>query len=88
MTATVRILIGIVIQLILGFATASPLAAVLPNADTSGFSPTRLRCEYRVDPLGIDSANPRLDWILQANDSPARGLSQTAYQVLVVSHAT
>ena len=23
-----------------------------------------LRCEYRVDPLGIDAARPRLSWVV------------------------
>jgi len=41
-----------------------------------------LRCEYLVNPLGIDAAQPRLSWIL---DSKARGEVQTAYQVLVAS---
>src|SRR5258708_6926409 len=41
---------------------------------------TRLRCEYRIDPLGIDAARPRLSWIAQ---SRRRGERQTAYQVLV-----
>ncbi len=44
----------------------------------------RLRCEYRVDPLGIDTAAPRLSWILE---SPARGVVQSAYRVLVASSA-
>jgi hypothetical protein len=52
---------------------------------TSAFVPDRLRCEYRIDPLGVDSAKPRLDWIEKAGDSAARGLSQTAYQILVAS---
>lgn len=41
---------------------------------------TNLRCEYRVDPLGIDVEKPRLSWVLR---SPARGQKQTAYRVLV-----
>ena len=44
--------------------------------------PTRLRCEYRTDPLGIDATKPRLYWILQ---SAERGQKQTAYQLLVAS---
>jgi alpha-L-rhamnosidase len=48
-------------------------------------TPTRLRCEYRVDPLGIDALQPRVDWILQANDPSARGLKQGAYRILVAS---
>ena len=53
--------------------------------ELSGFTPSRLRCDYRLDPLGIDSANPRLDWILQAGNPAARGLAQSAYQILVAS---
>jgi hypothetical protein len=44
----------------------------------------RLRCEYRVNPLGIDAPAPRLSWILVAAD---RGARQTAYQILVASTA-
>lgn len=44
-----------------------------------------LRCEYRVDPLGIDVAKPRLSWVL---DSAQRGQRQTAYQVLAASSRT
>jgi alpha-L-rhamnosidase len=55
----------------------APDAGALPVGDPHV---TRLRAEYRVDPLGIDVARPRLDWILQ---SPTRGQRQTAYQILV-----
>jgi len=41
---------------------------------------TDLRCEYLVDPLGIDTPRPRLSWMLASN---RRGERQTAYQVLV-----
>jgi alpha-L-rhamnosidase len=41
-----------------------------------------LRCEYRVDPLGIDVTQPRLSW--EMHDG-RRGAVQTAYQVLVAS---
>lgn len=44
--------------------------------------PVNLRCEYRVDPLGIDSRNPRLSWTL---DSRSRGQHQSAYRILVAS---
>jgi alpha-L-rhamnosidase len=40
----------------------------------------KLRCEYRVNPLGIDVVKPRLSWILESN---RRGRIQSAYQVLV-----
>lgn len=45
---------------------------------------TRLRCEYEVNPLGIDVARPRLSWVLEA---PGRGQRQTAYRVRVASRA-
>ncbi len=44
-----------------------------------------LRCEYKVDPLGIDAARPRLSWQLR---SDARGVVQSAYQVQVTRNGT
>jgi hypothetical protein len=43
---------------------------------------THLRCEYLVDPLGIDVVKPRLSWVME---SARRGERQTAYQILVAS---
>src|SRR4051794_1766228 len=40
---------------------------------------SELRCEYAVDPLGIDVVRPRLSWVATAE---GRGQAQTAYQVL------
>jgi alpha-L-rhamnosidase len=45
---------------------------------------TNLRCEYLTNPLGIDSGQPRLSWVL---DSSRRGENQSAYQILVASSA-
>jgi alpha-L-rhamnosidase len=45
-------------------------------------TPAQLRCEYRENPLGIDSRVPRLSWKLETE---TRGIMQTAYQVLVAS---
>jgi alpha-L-rhamnosidase len=45
---------------------------------------THVRCEYRVDPLGIDEAAPRLTWQIE---SKTRGAKQVAYEVLVASSA-
>jgi alpha-L-rhamnosidase len=44
-----------------------------------------LRCEYKIDPLGIDAAKPRLSWVL---DSSERGTMQTAYQIRVAASKT
>ena len=43
-------------------------------------APYDLRCEYRVNPLGIDSRKPRLSWKLTGTQ---RGAAQTAYQIKV-----
>ncbi len=43
-----------------------------------------LRCDYRTDPLGVDTPAPRLSWIMIADD---RGAGQSAYQILVASSA-
>ena len=64
--------------------------AVLPVAlflcmATAAFAATAvadLRCDYAVNPLGVDSANPRLFWKLE---SGARGQRQTSYQILAAS---
>jgi len=41
-----------------------------------------LRCEYRKNPLGIDESQPRLSWRLEALNPDARGIRQSAYQIL------
>lgn len=42
-------------------------------------SPANLRCEYLVNPLGIDSQSPRLSWLI--NDT-RQGAVQTSYRVV------
>ncbi len=42
----------------------------------------RLRCEHLVDPLGIDTTEPRLSWQVHATRN---GTEQVAYQVLAAS---
>ena len=66
------------------------LLSLIPMAPAvaEAFELSNLRCEYRVDPLGIDSANPRLEWKYKTNISPERGLSQSAYEVIVSSAPT
>jgi alpha-L-rhamnosidase len=50
------------------------------NIAASDLVPAGLKCEARLDPLGIDTANPRLSWILE---SRRRGRVQAAYRILV-----
>jgi len=42
--------------------------------------PTHLKCEYKVNPIGIDAPRPRLSWQIQ---TPDRGVMQRAYQLCV-----
>ncbi len=43
---------------------------------------TDLKCEYRSNPVGIDTTEPRLSWRME---SAERGAVQSAYEVLVAS---
>jgi len=62
---------------------AAGTAAANP-AGKSGAVPTDLRSEYMVNPIGIDDETPRLQWKLEAHGD-ARGIRQSAYQILVAS---
>src|SRR5215217_3936993 len=46
----------------------------------SELRPVGLKCEYRVDPLGIDEGAPRLSWALESGE---RNQRQSAYRILV-----
>ena len=65
----------------LGERPGSPPADVI----TTAIEPVDLRCEYLVNPLGIDAVKPRLSWTLAAVREGDRGLSQSAYQILVTN---
>ncbi len=45
-------------------------------------NPTHLRCEYLVNPIGIDEPAPQLSWIDESNRNGER---QTAYRIVVSS---
>src|SRR5947209_4452432 len=64
----------------LAFAIGLSLLGVREAA--AELTPSHLRCEYRVDPLGIDAAPSRLSWVVESRRRAAR---QTAYQVLAAS---
>lgn len=56
--------------------------AGLAGQPTGHLHPADLRCEGRVDPLGIGDARPHLSWLLESNRRAER---QTAYRILVAS---
>jgi alpha-L-rhamnosidase len=59
-----------------------PAPGVTPS---STCHPDQLRCEYLVNPPGIDVAQPRLGWILTGASNVPRNLSQRSYRILVAS---
>ena len=69
------------------------LAAVLLSIAAIGVLPFpagaaavgELRCEFLKDPLGIDTPQPRLSWVLEPGKRSARDQKQSAYQILVAS---
>lgn len=72
----IRFILG-VFYIILTIANSSCL-----KGSEQILSVTSLRCEYKVNPLGIDVLQPRFIWILE---SKYRGQEQYAYQILVSS---
>ncbi|TCO28851.1 alpha-L-rhamnosidase [Pedobacter psychrotolerans] len=42
--------------------------------------PSALKCEYLINPIGIDNASPRLSWLMLDN---RKGAFQQAYRILV-----
>jgi len=60
------------------------LGACAHLSAATALRPVTLRCEYRVNPLGVDAPSPRLSWVLE---SEQRGVRQTAYRLLVASSA-
>ena len=59
------------------------LIAFAPLESPGSLAPVELRCDGILDPLGVDSAPPRLSWQLRGDGSPA--LRQRAWQALVSS---
>ena len=60
------------------------LANCLAAAGAMASSPSisNPRCEYRKNPVGVDALQPRLSWVVE---SGGRGVTQSAWQVLVAS---
>jgi alpha-L-rhamnosidase len=66
----------------LSFATLVAAAALAGEHDQTLLSPVNLRCESAEEPMGIDTAQPRLSWMLESH---RRGARQSACQILVAS---
>ena len=66
-------------------ALLAPLAALHAADAPCSLEPWNVRCEYLTNPQGVDVPQPRLNWALQPRDPAARGLHQSAYQIVVAT---
>lgn len=65
---------------VLAMVVASGLAWGSTAEAQTGLRVRNLRCEYKVDPLGMDVRKPRLSWEM---DSAGKNALQTSYEVQV-----
>lgn len=68
----------------LSFGLASAVVALAGAEARAAAVVQNLRCEYRENPLGIDTPQPRLSWQLTSDH---RAEFQTGYQIFVASSA-
>ncbi|MEJ2902134.1 family 78 glycoside hydrolase catalytic domain [Pedobacter panaciterrae] len=80
MRRTKNIFIALLFLCLSGTAFAAKITDV-----TSSVVPGNTRCEYLINPKGLDELQPRLSWTLTATDTAAFGQKQTAYRILVAS---
>ena len=64
------------------------IGSLASSVIAASISPGSLTCEYRKEPLGIDTPQPRLSWVLNATNPRARGQRQTAFHIRVFSRST
>jgi alpha-L-rhamnosidase len=67
-----------------GLSVLSPGPSAWTRDAGRGLVPSGLRCEYSIDPLGIDRPHPRLFWKVASRERDQR---QAAYRIVVASSA-
>jgi alpha-L-rhamnosidase len=67
-------------RLAFSFGLLACLFFLCVGATAAGLEPVELRCEYLVNPIGLDEPRPRLMWRVESRE---RGQKQSAYQILV-----
>ncbi|MHB8889472.1 MAG: family 78 glycoside hydrolase catalytic domain [Acidobacteriaceae bacterium] len=67
------------------FALAAPSLHAASGDTVHLVAPAQLRCDQQADPLAIPSAEPTFAWQLAASSTVLRGVSQSAYRILVAS---
>ncbi len=55
----------------------------MARARLSSLQAVRLRCEYLLDPVGVDERAPRLSWELTCAEAARRGARQSAWRIVV-----
>jgi alpha-L-rhamnosidase len=68
--------VGVVLLLALGTGVGCRVV----SAETAGPRAAELKCEFQAEPLGVDTAQPRLSWIGLQKE---RGAIQSGYEVQV-----
>ena len=77
-----RLCLLVVLSLSVIFAGAGCQAWRVLNPTSQPVRVVRLRCEYLADPMGIETASPRLSWVLESSERAQR---QSGYQIIVAS---
>ena len=77
-----RIWLSVIFLASVLLSPAAPMPTDPKPYTGKGLAPAYLRCEYLIDPLGIDEPAPRLSWIVESGE---RGQRQTACHILVAS---
>ncbi len=79
------VLVGLALATAL--TSSSTEATVIVSREQQALLPfvRAARVEGRVQPLGVDAANPRLSWFSSSLDENLRNKKQSAYQILVAS---
>lgn len=72
----------IILLVLVLFLTILLSGSPIVLAEESSAAMTDLRVNYMVEPIGLDSENPRFSWKMIA-PAGSRGYSQTAYQIVV-----
>jgi hypothetical protein len=72
----------------LWIAVAALSAGTFVSARAAALLPTDLRAEAQIDPLAVETAQPRFSWLLRPVLARETGKAQSAYRILVASSST
>lgn len=70
----------LLVALLVTWSNVGPITVSCLAAEPLRLAVANLRCEQRLNPLGIDELRPHLSWIVK---SPVRGIQPVAFQVVV-----